>query len=260
MERDRVRLLAVRLLWGFGVLLTGGGIAALALRAPLSGSILLGGGLVALGLNVLLSGGELSLGLAPRPFTARGVVVRGLLEARTGFSDLRVASCSPDRIAAIQYGPFGRPEFRAAEGVAYVGLKGSLLRPNIAPWRADLAPNVLWDLEARSLLGDLSFDLRNLRLDHVTASTALGRLSVIAPVRGYVSLELKTTIGEIALQIPPSTGARISIRRGRLTTLRIKNDRLLAVGAHQYSTPDAETADAQVEIQIEALAGDIILT
>jgi hypothetical protein len=249
----------VQVLWWGGLGLLVGGALLLALRYRLVGGAVLGVGLAALGVNALLGGGELHTGYEIRPFTARGVVVRGRLESNSLLSDLSVGSCGVDRIAAVRFGPFGRPQFNVVDNVAYLRLRGSPLRPNVSSWEANLAGNVLWDVEARSWLGDLTFDLGDLRLDQVDIRSSLGALAVTCPTHGYTHLRLKTRIGQITLHVPPEVEARVRLKRGWLSTVRIKNERLLSVGKRRFCTPDFDSAAAQVEVTIEVGSGDVIL-
>jgi hypothetical protein len=249
----------VQVLWWGGLGLLIGGALLLALRYRLIGGAGLGIGLAALGVNALLGGGELRTGYEIRPFTARGVVVRGRLESNSLLSDLTIGSCGTDRVAAVRFGPFGKPQFTVIDNVAHLRLRGSPLRPNVATWEANLAGNVLWDVEARSWLGDLTFDLGSLRLDQVDIRSALGTLTVTCPAHGYTHLHLKTQIGQIVLNVPPEVEARVRLKRGWLSTLRVKNERLLSVGRRRFSTPDFDSAAAQVEVTIEVGAGDVIL-
>ncbi len=247
-------------LWWIGLALIAAGLLGLfaSVHMPVPIPVLIGAGVTALGLNILLSG-DLVVGSEPRVFTARGQVVRGELLARAALSDLVVSSGPNDRVASVRYGPIGRPDFHAESGVAHLRLRGGLLRPNIARWQADLASNVLWDIDARSSLGDLVLNLRDLRLERVTARTLAGRLAVNCPTRGYVQMRLKTGIGIVEVRIPPEVGVQVAIRRGELATVTIKNERLLALSQRRYTTHDFETAATQIEIVIESAAGDILL-
>lgn len=259
MQRRKLSRRLAQILWWIGLAMVVVGTSLAILRFRLPGYLLLGGGLAALGLNALI-GGELIAGPEPRPFTVRGPVVRGHLEARTGLCDLTVGLCSTDRIAAVQYGPLGKPGFEVRDGVAYLRLVGTPYQPNVTRWQADLAGNVLWDVEARSFLGDLTLNLSGLRLESVTAKTALGRLDVTCPTRGYTRMSLKTTLGDIELHIPTEIGAKVSVKRGALATIAIHNERVQTLKRDRYATPDFEAAPVQVEIQIETAAGDIILS
>jgi hypothetical protein len=162
-------------------------------------------------------------------------------------------------VATTRYGPIGRPHFTAEDGVADLRLKGSILRPNIARWQADLAGNVLWDIDARSSLGDLVLNLVDLRIEQVSAATMFGRLAIACPARGYVQIDLRSAFGVIEVRVPPDVGARVTVERGELSTLSIKNERLLALSQRRYATHDFDSAPAQVEIHIKSTAGDVFL-
>ncbi len=258
MQNNSLRRIQIILCWA-GLALIAAGVALDFMAAgPALPGLLVGGGLAALGLNILL-GGDLVAGPEPRAFTARGQVVRGHLEVAAGLADLNLEAGESDRIAALCFGPFGKPAFRAEEGVATLGLKNSLL-PNLARWQAALAGNVLWDVDARSSLGDLRFDLRDLRLETVRVRTLLGRIVITCPLRGYTRMDLWAAAGEIELAIPPGVGAQITLRQGGLASVAVENERLMALGTHRYVTADYDTAAAQVEVVIRSAAGDVILS
>ncbi len=259
MHNDPLRSVEQILWWAALALIAAGLALAFMPPGPIPPGVVFGAGLIALGLNMLL-GGDVIAGPEPRAFTARGQVVRGRLEVAAGLSDLSVDDGGSDRIAAIRFGPFGQPAFTAEGGMAHLGLKNPPLRPNIARWEARLADNVLWDIDARSSLGELRLDLSRLRLETVRARTILGRIHVACPQRGYARIDLKTAAGAIEVSVPPEVGATIRVRHGALGTVTVSNKRLLAPAPLHYVTPDYETAAAQVEIDVQAAAGEVILS
>ncbi len=260
MQNNMLRRLQIILCWA-GLALVAAGVALdfMAAAGPALPALLTGVGLAALGLNILL-GGDLVAGPEPRAFTARGQVARGYLEVGAGLADLSLEAGESDRIASVRFGPFGRPAFRAEGGVARLGLRNPPLLPNIARWQAALAGNVLWDIEARSSLGDLRLDLFDLRLETVWARTLLGRIEVTCPVRGYTRMHLGSAAGEIELIVPPGVGAQITLRKGELASVAVENERLMPLGPHRYVTADYDTALVQVEVAIHSTAGDVILS
>ncbi len=258
MPPSGIRRRVAQVLWWVSLLILASGLALPPLGIPAPLGLLIGTGMVTLGLSALLAG-EIVAGPEPRSYTVRGQVVRGRLDGRVGMCDLEVSACPNDRVASLRFGPFGKPGFEIVEGVAYLRLRNGLFRPNLTRWQSDLAGNVLWDIDVRSSLGEVALDLSNLRLERVNASTALGRLSVRCPRRGYVQMRLRSLLGTIELIIPPQVGARVTLRRGQLAHVTLNNERLLAIGGGRYSTPDFDTAPAQVEIRIESSAGDIFL-
>lgn len=244
-----------------GLALIGGGLVLLFVPGVGRGLpvALLGGGLAALGADVLL-GGDLRTGIEPRTFSARGEVARGRLVADCGLADLVVRPGPLDRIASVAFGPLGRPAFDEANGVATLQLASPRLQPNVSRWRADLAPNLLWEVVVNSSLGHADLDLRDLRLEHVTAYTSLGRVRIVCPERGHVEMDLRTAAGEIEIVLPPEVGAAIEVQIGALGAVTVNNKRLLAPDQRRYLTADVETAAARATIRIEAAAGNVILT
>lgn len=247
-----------RLLFWIALLLGAAGITTAFAGLPiLPPAAWIGAALGALGLNLLL-GGELIAGGGPRMFAVRGQVVRGELIARAGFSDLSVGMGGIDRVATMHHGPLGKPKFSVEDGVAYLKMANPLL-PNIAQWETRLAGNVLWDLDTRATLGNLSLDLSHLRAERISARTTFGRLEVKLPTRGYTQMFLKTGAGEIDVTMPTGTGVRVQIKRGRLGSIAIENERLIAVDGKRWATADYDAASTQVDIRIEAGAGDVFL-
>lgn len=259
MRKNKLSRQVAQALWWIGLVMLVVGVSMAVLRFGPFGYILLGGSFVVFGVNTLM-GGELVAGPEPRPFTARGTVVRGHLEARTGWCDMAVGVCGSDRIASVQFGPLGKPGFEVRDGVAHLRLVQAAFQPNVTAWKADLASNVLWDIEASSFLGDLSLDLSNLRMEEVRARTSWGYLNIVCPTRGYARMNVRSSLGEIEIKIPPQVGAKLVIKHGALATVTIQNERLQPVKRNRYATADFDTAPAQVEIQIETTAGDVVLT
>lgn len=258
--RVTLRRVEIALFWG-GLALTVLGAVMMAVPAARFAppAIVLGAGLAALGLNVLL-GGDFIAGPRVRTYTARGQVVRGRAEIAAGLADVVLGGAPGDRVATVSFGPFGRPRIDVEEGMANVRLAAPKFPPTLARWRADLASNILWDLDARSTLGSLSLDLSELRLERVSARTTLGGLRVVCPVtRGLTELELSSTVGPVEVVIPERVGTAITVATGPFGAVRQKNERLLAPGQRRYVTADYETAASQVEIRITTSAGDVTL-
>jgi len=255
-ERTQPKRRFLRVLWALGALATVGGIAAglagLAMPAPL---IIVGAGLALLGLNGLVAGDWL-VGPPPKPFTARGQVVRGVVEIHAGWSDVAVGDGPIDRIASVTYGPFGKPDFAFEEGVAHLRLRRML---PFSRWQADLAGNVLWDVRARSTVGDLMLDLSKLRIEEVRARCGAGRLTVRCPSRGFARLALHTTLGQIEVIIPPEVGIRLRVQATRLAAIRIGAPGLYPTGDGSYATDGYEAAAAAVDVMVSASAGEVIV-
>jgi hypothetical protein len=242
-------------MWWIGLPATIVGAVIFILGIRLAGGLTLGIGLVLIGLNVLING-ELVAGPEPRPFSARGSVVRGHIEARTGMCDLRIAQCGPERIAGIVYGPFGKPGLEVIDGIAQIRLMAGF-PPPITRWQSDLAGNVLWDADIRSFMGDLLLDLSALRFESLRASTRVGRLSVALPRRGYATMDLRNSLGDIEVFLPAETGVNVTVKRGPLSSVVIRDPRLAEFRPGHYGTPDYDSSPAQIELTITCWSGDI---
>src|SRR5688500_16794380 len=173
------------------------------------------------GLSVVL-GGEVIAAGQPKQYVVKGAVVRGEVEVRAGLADLALDSGKPDRVATLHHGPLGKPKLKVEDGMASLRLANGLI-PNIAQWDAKLAPNVLWDIDAKSSLGELSLDLSHLRVERVIAETGWGKIEVKVPTRGYTQLFLVSGAGDVIVHIPDEVGARFVITTGTLATVSITN-------------------------------------
>ncbi|MGF1503910.1 MAG: hypothetical protein GYB64_18855 [Chloroflexi bacterium] len=250
------RRVALVLFWP-GLLAIIAGLIFAATGTGLLPGPVIGGGIVAIALSVLIHG-DLVLGRSPRLFTARGQVVRGHFQARSGWSSMAVGDCPNDRIAMLRSS--GRPFFESKDGVASLRLKQRVIPPSIAQWQTGLAGNVLWTVDVHSSTGDMVLNLTDLRLDRIVASTGAGRMTVACPRRGVVDMALYTGIGEVEIRIPPEVGVHIKVPRTGLVTVKVENDRLQPYGISEYVTPEFESAPAQISIAVQSRAGDVILT
>jgi len=252
-----------RLFFWVSMLLLIGSVVVLITKPGFQPGLLFGGALIALALNILLAG-DVAIGGALNTFTARGNVVRAVVNVKAGLCDLSVGSCPNDRVAMMRYGPMGKPTFNVKDGIGYMRLDQSVMRPNVSHWQTGLAGNVLWDVNVRSWLGDINLNFIDLRLEKVRARTSLGRMQVACPERGYVQMHLHTGLGQVEVVLPPTNevGVRFLIKRGALSTLTVNTEvgRLLDIGNNRYITPGFDEAAAQVDIEIISPIGDVILS
>jgi hypothetical protein len=260
MKGQALNRLIIQILAYLGIALILGGVILLYVPGSVfvPPGALIGFGLAALGINIVL-GGDLVVGPSPRTFSARGQVVRGYLDISAGPADLTVSGGTKSRIASVTHGPLGKPVFVVEEGVARLRLHNNVLIPNITRWRANLASNILWDINAHSSLGILELDLSQLRLEKVAASTSWGQMKITCPKRGYAQIDLKTTAGLIEVTIPDGVGAHVTIESGLLANVEIQNEKLLAEDQQTFTSLDYDTASATVEIHVKADVGDVYI-
>jgi hypothetical protein len=251
-----IRRLALILWWGTLVLVVVG-VLSLAVGWPgLTPGAWVGGALVGLGLNVLLAG-DLVVGPEARPFSAHAQVTRGVLKVDAAWADVQVTCGDGERVAVVRCGPLARPDFEVTSGVArlHLGRRGGWL--SVAGWEAGLAGNILWDIEARGLLGSLTLDLRHLRLKRARLHNGLGCLRVICPQRGFATLALTNQLGTVEVIVPPRVGVRLRLERGPLATVQIDRRRFRQLGPERYSTPESDPAEGLVDLVVRAHAGEV---
>jgi hypothetical protein len=259
MERGLlIRRIAQGLFW-FGVLSLFAASATMVLGLTVPAAITGALGLAALAANILVAGEIVALA-EPRPFSVRGAVVRGKLESHSGLSDLIVGACGTDRVASVVFGPIGKPGFEVIDGSANLRLNQTFAQPNLTRWQANLAPNVLWDIDTSSFVGEHVFDLTSLRIDQMKCHSLMGRIRVQCPSKGHAYIHCRTRFGVLEMLIPQNVGAKMTIERSGLTTMDIRNGRMTKIGENLYATPDYETASAKVEVVLQSTAGEIIIT
>ena len=253
------RLLAI-LLWWIAVLLIVIGVAVNLLGVmDLSLSVWIGGGLLALGLNVLIAG-DLVITSASRPASTRSDVSRAILDVRAGLSNMDIRAGDDERLAGIRIGASSSPQITVVDGVAHLLIANRLSwLPTAANWRADLATNVLWDVNARSSIGHLDIDLRSVRVDSVSLRSYMGDIRLQCPRRGRTRLKLETSLGDVEVKVPPQAGALIKVSRGNMAVVSIIGSRFEQLDDNTFATLNVDEASAVAEISLSTRAGEVRL-
>lgn len=255
------RLLAALSLWAAVLLMVAGAVTGLFGVLPLPPGLLLGGGLFVLGLHVLVAG-DLIFSTRVRPFTARAQVSRASLEVHSGMADVAVAASDGfERLAAVRVGPDAHPDFKVEDGVAHLRVSRRLgWLPGTANWQARLANNVLWDVEAHSLVGNLDVDLREIRVETVFLKSDLGGVRVYCPRRGRPLIELEARIGDLEVVLPDNVAARVKLEGGRMANLDLDREIFERVDRETYVTLDADSAATVADITLRIQVGEARVT
>lgn len=252
------RLLALPFWWLAVLLIVMGGLTKIFGWLDLPLGVWTGGSLMALGLNVLV-GGDVVVAPRSRPFSARAQVSRAMLDIVADVADVEVrASDDYERLASVRVGPGAEPDFKVANGVAYLRLASKLpWLPGATSWQASLATNVLWDVTAHSVLGHLEVDLSDVRVDRVSLKSSLGSVRVTCPRRGESRLRLETLLGDLEVVVPREVGARVKLERGGLASVSLDPARFEQLDATTYATHNLESARAVSEITLRTQAGEM---
>jgi len=143
-------------------------------------------------------------------------------------------------------------------------------------WDLALSPDVLLDLNISLGVGESDLDLSELQVSELDLSIGVGQTTVALPVgeyaaqvdggvgqttielpdEGQINLNVDGGVGEIVIYLPEGMAARINIDRG-IAGLSVpagfdKSD-------DTYTTPNFDSADNYVEINVDQGIGDIAI-
>ena len=123
-------------------------------------------------------------------------------------------------------------------------------------WTINLSPEVPQDLQIQSGAGEVELDLAELTVTRMDLETGAGEVEVTLPrAAGRTEAQIQTGAGDVDVTIPDGVAARIEIRGG-LTDTTVDESRFPRVGTY-YQSPDYDTAQNQIDLDIETGIGEI---
>jgi hypothetical protein len=81
-------------------------------------------------------------------------------------------------------------------------------------WALQINRDVPVKLTASAGVGDVSLDLKSLRLSELDLDMGIGRATVLLPARGDLDARIETGIGELIVKVPEGVGVRIQASAG----------------------------------------------
>jgi hypothetical protein len=153
-------------------------------------------------------------------------------------------------------------DFSVQQGVAEYRLRTVGFEPLIifGPWDEghnwDLAFNasVPIELTARMGVGQATLDLSDLSLEGLDVGLGVGQANITLPSEGVWSVSIRTGVGETIVRIPQGVAARIHARGGLVS---ISVDAAYPRQGEVYVSPDYETAENRVEVEVNGGIGSI---
>ena len=146
---------------------------------------------------------------------------------------------------------------RAEMTLSYRG--GDWVRPfttaTTDTWTVFVSPDAGLSLEAELGAGQLEVDLGGLDIRDLALQTAVGQTRVTLPAAGRFAGTIRTVIGELTVEIPPTMAAQIEFTRA-LTGVDLP-PRFRDVGGGVYRTEGWETSDERVELTLEVIIGQV---
>ena len=120
-------------------------------------------------------------------------------------------------------------------------------------WRLNLAPDIPWQLEIRSWLGELKLDCGALSIESASCSSVFGPLHFSPPTRASEPLSLRNALGDIHVHIPADRSCRVRIHRSRFT--RVHRDERRYVIREDGSFAAGSLAESVTPTQLELYPG-----
>ena len=130
---------------------------------------------------------------------------------------------------------------------------------NVSDWHLNLAPELPWQLEIRSWLGDHQLDCSALWLEGATCSNVFGTLRFTPPARATSPLTLRNALGDIYIQIPPDRSCRVRIHRNRYTRIHANDLRYVLLEDGSYAAGSLAESARPVPLEIHPGLGDVFL-
>lgn len=222
--------------------------------------------LVVLGLQLLWRG---DIGFSWQAHTfgiTRGSVQSASLEIQSGELDVHLRALrKPGRLIAGQYTARSRPGLTVRNNHATLRMqRGQTWWLSLADWDVGLAQDLPWGLLVSSYLGSLDIDLDGLVLEQAHVASGFGHVHVVCPEQAHGVIFARSTLGNVHLDIPPHSRARIEIRSSVFARSAIDSRRFTEVEPGIYMTADlaGDTSGdpADLDIIASTVFGTITIT
>ncbi|MBN1287363.1 MAG: hypothetical protein JXB47_18325 [Anaerolineae bacterium] len=216
---------------------------------------------VAVGLQALLQG-DIGISWQGQTFgITRGSVEQATLEADAGEIDLRLRALRKEgRLLAGQYTARSRPTLEVEHNHATLRMRrGSTWLLSLADWDVGLAPDLPWSLLLSAHLGKIGADLRQLDIDEARISTGFGDIRLVCPDREAGPLWVRSTFGNIAVEIPEAMPAAVRIHSTALARVKVSERfQEMEPGLWLTLTPDYHGAALEpLSVEIVAVLGNV---
>lgn len=222
--------------------------------------------LVALGLQLLLRGDIAPSWQAHTFGITRGSVQTAAIEVESGELDVQVRALhKPGRLIAGQYTARSRPDLRVRNNHAVLRMqRGQTWWLSFADWDVGLANDLPWSILVSSHLGQLEVDLHDVQTDRAFVSSGLGSVALTCPRRASGPLAARSTFGEVRVNLPERSAARIHVRSGPFGRVRVNPARFDQVGPDRFvsksSTEDASGVNSfDLDISVSTVFGTIVV-
>ena len=128
-----------------------------------------------------------------------------------------------------------------------------------ADWRLQLAPELPWQIEIRSWLGELRLDCGALLLESAACSSVFGALHFTPPPRASGLLILRNALGDLHIHTPPDRSCRVRIHDNRFTRVHTDPRRYVAREDGIFAAGSLAESAKPVMLDLHPGLGDVFL-
>lgn len=121
-------------------------------------------------------------------------------------------------------------------------------------WDLDITNAIPVELELAMGAGKINADLRDMKLDILKITLAVGETRVVLPKQGRLDAKINGAIGQIVIVVPRGVGVQIRADKGLANLSTPQN--YTHVG-DTYESPGFDSAENQVEIDLSMAIGNI---
>lgn len=213
---------------------------------------------IALGVQVLRQG-DLGFTWQGQTFgITRGSVETATLEANAGEIDLRLRALRREgRLLAGQYTARSRPRLDVQHNHATLQMRrGETWLLSLADWEVGLAQDVAWQLLLSTHLGEINVDLRALEIDEARVASGIGDIRLVCPDRPAGPVWVRSTLGNIKVEVPDEMQAAVRVHKTPLTRVSI-DERFQEAEPGLWVTAGYEDAEEPLSVEVVGVLGDV---
>ncbi len=123
-------------------------------------------------------------------------------------------------------------------------------------WDLQVSPRVSLRLEADLGVGEMDLDLSDLMLESLDVELGIGQTIVTLPAEGRFTARIDGAIGQTVVVIPDGLAARVRLDTG-ITDRQVPAD--YGCADDGCSSPDYETADHRVDLDVSQAIGSLVI-
>ncbi|MCY3835586.1 MAG: hypothetical protein OXF83_03990 [Anaerolineaceae bacterium] len=190
------------------------------------------------------------------------VIDNGMADVRLAASTDKRASGAPDESATLITGQYARTPPAVHRHFQHATIHLHHRQSSFftqSDWRLQLAPELFWQFEIRSWLGDLWLDCGELILEGGSCSSVMGTLHITPPARASAPLTLRNALGDIHISVPPDRSCRIHIHHNRYTRIHANELRYVPRGQGSYAAGSLAESAQPVHLELHPGLGDVYL-